>query len=128
MTDGHLVQVAQRVTDLDRAVQWYETVARLPLVARFDEAGIAFFDLGGVRLMLGPNSYSSSLYLRVDDIDTTVGRLVDQGVDVEQGPTRVHVDADGTFGAPGTEEWMAFVHDSEDNLVAFVERRAPSPS
>ena len=38
-------------------------------------------------------------------------------------PHLVHHDADGTFGAAGVGEWMTFFRDSEDNLVALVERR-----
>ena len=32
---------------------------------------------------------------------------------------------DSRLGPAGTEEWMAFVRDSEDNLVGLVSRHAP---
>lgn len=38
-------------------------------------------------------------------------------------PGLVHRDADGTFGAPGDEEWMTFFRDPDGNLLALVSRR-----
>jgi methylmalonyl-CoA/ethylmalonyl-CoA epimerase len=122
---GALVQVAQRTEDLDRAVEFYGTVLGLPLLARFDPPGLAFFDLDGTRLLLGDGNLSSVLYLAVDDIEATVARLTDAGVAFEQDPHLIHTDATGQFGVPGTQDWMAFFRDSEDNLLGLVERRPP---
>ena len=95
-------------------------------MARFDPPGLAFFDLDGTRLLLGDGNLSSMLYLTVDDIDATVQQLLGAGVEFEQGAHRIHVDAAGHFGAPGTEDWMAFFRDSEGNLLGLVERRPPA--
>jgi hypothetical protein len=38
----------------------------------------------------------------------------------------VHVDTDGASGEPGWEEWMAFIRDSEGNLVGLASRHAPT--
>jgi len=38
---------------------------------------------------------------------------------------RAEPDADGSFGVRGTEDWMAFIRDSEGNLAGLVERRPP---
>ena len=65
------------------------------------------------------------LYLTVDDIDATVAQLTAAGVEFEQGAHRIHTDDAGDFGAPGTEDWMAFFRDSEGNLLGLVERRPP---
>lgn len=126
VTVGRLLQVAQRIRNLDRAVECYESVLGLRLIARFDAAQLATFDLGGVRLLLGPNHYSSSLYLQVDDIELAVEEVVGKGARLEQGPTLVHTDEAGTFGTEGTQEWMAFIWDSEENLLGLVERRLPA--
>src|SRR4051812_48630200 len=125
MITGTLTQVAQRSEDLDRAIEFYGTTLGLPLIARFDPPGMAFFDLGGIRLLLGPRHYSSSLYLAVDDINATVAGLTSAGVEFEHLPQRIHVDDKGQFGALGVEDWMAFFWDSERNLVGLVERRLP---
>ena len=126
MLTGVLTQVAQRTVDLDRAIEFYGGVLGLPLLARFDPPGLAFFDLRGTRLILGDGNLSSMLYLAVDDIEATVSQLRAAGVEVEQDAHLIHTDADGRFGVRGTEDWMAFIRDSEGNLVGLVERRPPA--
>ena len=123
MTVVGLHQVALHADDLDRAVTFYRDVLGLRSVARFDPPGLAFFDLGQVRLLLEHGAPSSLLYLLVDDIDAEFARLTAADVAFVGEPHLVHHDADGTFGAAGTGEWMAFFHDTEGNLVALVERR-----
>jgi catechol 2,3-dioxygenase-like lactoylglutathione lyase family enzyme len=49
--DG-LHQVAQKADDLDASVAFYRDVLGLRLIARFDPPGLAFFELGGSRLLL----------------------------------------------------------------------------
>jgi methylmalonyl-CoA/ethylmalonyl-CoA epimerase len=114
------------VDDLDRAVQFYEHVLELDLITRVDDPPMAFFDLGSTRLLLGARHYSSSLFLEVDDLETAVRRMTAAGARFETLPMLMHTDDDGVFGARGVEEWMAFVWDSEGNLVGLVERRPPS--
>lgn len=123
MITGALTQVSQRTEDLDRAVAFYGSVLGLRLLARFDPPGLAFFDLDGTRLLLGDGNLTSMLYLAVDDIDATVEQLTAAGVVFEQGAHLIHTDDTGRFGAPGTEDWMAFFRDSEGNLLGLVERR-----
>src|SRR5690349_14496135 len=107
MTGLH--QVAQHVDDLDRATAFYRDVLQLPFIARFDPPGLAFFDLGGTRLLLEAGASSALLYLRVDDIQATVADLRSKGVTVEHDPHVIFKDDDGTFGNKGEEEWMAFI-------------------
>lgn len=123
MTVEALHQVAVHVGDMDRAVAFYRDVVGLRLVARFDPPGLAFFDLGGVRLLLEAAAPSSLLYLRVDDVAATRDRLVAAGVTFVDEPHLIFSDAEGLFGPAGTGEWMTFFHDPEGNLVALVERR-----
>jgi methylmalonyl-CoA/ethylmalonyl-CoA epimerase len=118
-----LHQIAQHADDLDRAVAFYRDVLGLPFIARFDPPGLAFFDLDGTRLLLEGNATATLLYLEVDDIDEAFSRLTAAGVSFLGEPHRIHRDDDGTFGPPGNEEWMAFFHDTEQNVLALVERR-----
>jgi methylmalonyl-CoA/ethylmalonyl-CoA epimerase len=119
-------QVAQRVDDLDRAVGFYRDTLDLPLIARFDPPGLAFFDLGNVRLLLERGASSATLYLQVADIESAVASLSSRDVEIVDAPHLIFSDDEGTFGHAGTEEWMAFFRDSEGNLVGLVERRHAS--
>ena len=117
-----LRQVAQRAVDLDRAIAFYRTVLGQGPIARFDPPGLAFFDLDGTRLLLDVNAPSSLLYLEVDDVPTAIARLRTLGVEVDTEPHVVSPDPDGVFDAPG-DEWLAFVRDSEGNLLGLMSRR-----
>jgi len=121
-----LHQIAQHVDDLDRAVAFYADVLGCELIARFDPPGLAFLRLGSVRLLLDRAAPSALIYLRVDDVGTAADRLRAAGVTIETAPHLVHADADGVFGEPGWEEWMAFIRDSEGNLVGIASRHAPA--
>ena len=92
-----------------------------PPTARFDPPGLLFFDLDGVRLLLDVNAPSALLYLRVDDVAATVERLRGRGVVVESEPHVIFRHEDDTLGPAGTDEWHAFVRDSEGNLVGLVQ-------
>ena len=82
-----------------------------------------FFEVGGLRLLLDRGAPSALHYLGVDDLDATVARLRDAGVAVESEPHLIFGHDDDTLGPAGTDEWMAFVRDSEGNLVGLVEQR-----
>jgi methylmalonyl-CoA/ethylmalonyl-CoA epimerase len=119
-----LKQVAQRATDLDASVAFYEGELGLRLLGRFEPPGLAMLDLGdGVRLLLEGAASSATIYLAVDDLDATCERLSGQGVTIESMPHLVHRDTEGTFGPAGGEEWMAFLRDPAGNLVGLMERR-----
>jgi len=120
----NLVQIAQHADDLERASAFYAELLGSPPTATYDPPGLVFFDLGGVRLLLDRGAPSALLYLRVDDIDETVGRLRGAGVAVESEPHVIFGHEDDTLGPAGTDEWQAFVRDSEGNLVGLVEQRA----
>lgn len=122
-TVAGLQQVAQHVDDLDRAVGFYRDVLGLRLITRFDPPGLAFFDLGGPRLLLEAAAPSALLYLRVADVIEATDRLRAAGVAIEGEPHLIHADRDGLFGTAGEEEWMAFFRDSENNLVGLSSAR-----
>ena len=118
-------QIAQRTDDLDRAIAFYRDVLGLRFVAKFDPPGLAFFDFGNVRLLLERGETPPALlYLEVDDIDAATRTLREAGVVFVDAPHLIHRDDEGQFGPAGTEEWMAFFRDSEQNLLGLVERRA----
>jgi len=110
-------QIAVTVGDLDRAVAFYQGVLRLPLLFQFP--GLAFFDCGGVRLMLSrpekPELAGTSiLYYRVPSIGAAASALEAQGVTLLQQPSVVHRDA-------RHELWLAFLQDSEGNHLGLMQ-------
>ncbi len=121
--DPGLVQVAQRAEDLERATRFYTDLLGRGPTASYDPPGLVFFDLGGTRLLLETRAPSAVLYLRVDDIDAEIARLEGLGVTVSGRPHVIFQHDDDTLGPAGTEEWQAFVVDSEGNSVGLVELR-----
>jgi methylmalonyl-CoA/ethylmalonyl-CoA epimerase len=119
-----LHQVAQHAEDLDRAVAFYTGMLGAELIARFDPPGLAFLRIGNARLLLERGAPSALIYLRVNDVRIAATSLADREVTIESPPRRIHVDTDGVFGEPGWEEWMAFIKDSEGNLVGLASRHA----
>ena len=120
-----LHQIAMNVADLDAAEVFYRDVVGVRFVARFDPPGLLFFDFDGVRVLFeqGDGGQSSVLYLWVDDIDAAVADLEAKGVAFTSGPHAIHKDEDGTFGAAGETEWMAFFEDPSGNTLALATRR-----
>ncbi|MFC7595796.1 VOC family protein [Terrabacter sp. GCM10028922] len=118
-----LVQIAQHADDLGRASAFYADLLGAQPLATYDPPGLVFFDLDGVRLLLDRGAPSALHYLRVDDIDATVERLRASGVSVEAEPHVIFSHEDDTLGPADTDEWMAFVKDSEGNVVGLVEQR-----
>ena len=118
-----LVQIAQHADDLDRAAAFYADLLGTAPTGRFDPPGLLFFDLDGVRLLLDRGAPTGLHYLAVDDVVGTVERLRAQGVVVEAEPHVIFRHADDRLGPAGTDEWQAFVRDSEGNLLGLVEQR-----
>ena len=118
-----LLQVAQRAADLDRAATWYAALLGAGPAATYDPPGLVFFDLDGVRLLLDRVAPTALHYFPVDDIEAAVARLRAGGTPVESEPHVIFSHADATLGPAGTDEWQAFVRDSEGNLVGLVEQR-----
>jgi methylmalonyl-CoA/ethylmalonyl-CoA epimerase len=112
-----LGQVAINVRDIERATAFYRDTLGLPVL--FSAGKMAFFDCGGVRLMLAlPEKAefdhpASILYFHVADIMAAHGQLLAQGVRFETAPQIV-------ARMPAADLWMAFFRDSEDNLMALM--------
>lgn len=111
-------QIAIPVGDLDRAVVFYGEVIGLRLLFRAPP-GLAFFDCGGVRLMLsrpeGPDAPAqvATLYYMVEDIAAAWRGLTDRGAKFIDEP---HCIAQ----LPDHDLWMTFCRDSEGNLVGLM--------
>jgi methylmalonyl-CoA/ethylmalonyl-CoA epimerase len=113
-----LGQVAVRGFDMERAIGFYRDVIELPFLF---QAGpnLAFFDCGGVRLMLDipedkrTDHPASVLYYRVEEIQSAYGALVARGAQAESEPHLV-------AKMPDHELWMAFFQDPEGNIVALM--------
>ncbi|MDI2032921.1 VOC family protein [Paenarthrobacter nitroguajacolicus] len=116
------VQVAQHAEDLQRAAAFYTALLGAEPQALFDPPGLLFFDVGGVRLLLEKGAPSSLLYLEVGDLHGTVASLRSRGVHVIAEPRMIYTHEDDLLGPADSEEWMAFVEDSEGNTVGLVSR------
>jgi methylmalonyl-CoA/ethylmalonyl-CoA epimerase len=131
LTLGSLHQVALPCSDLPRAVAFYRDVLGLRLIAQFSPPGLAFFALGDTRLLVdaaGESKHAAGvLYLRVADIHAAAKELRARGVALDSEPHCIFPDDDGTFGAAGEEEWMAFFRDPDGNVLALAARMQPTP-
>lgn len=111
-----LGQVSRATLDIEAALRWYRDV--LGLDHLFTAGDMAFFDVGGTRLMLSASAdgvgAESILYLRVADIREAHERLSAAGVHFLNAPHRVHRHDDGS------EEWMAFFEDPEKRPLALM--------
>ena len=106
-------QISINVQDLQRATVFYRDVLGLPLL--FTVPHLAFFDCGGVRLMLGRaetpqfDHPSSILYFRVPDLNAAYQQLVALGAKIFAPPRLI-------APMPTHDLWMAAFYDSEGNL------------
>ena len=117
---GPIGQIARSVSDVAATEKWYRDVLGLPRLYTFGP--LAFFDLGGTRLMLsqeGGATKESVLYLRVPDIGAAHAALAARGVAFTHAPHMIHRHADGT------EEWMAFFEDPDARPMAIMSQKKP---
>lgn len=114
-------QIGLKVSNLDRAVAFYTDLLQAKPIATFASSGFAFFDLQGVRLFLDVNAPKSAIYLEFSDVRTTIEKLRINGVKIVNEPHVVFPDPDGLFDKPGNE-WLAFIEDSEGNLIGLMSR------
>jgi len=110
-------QIAINVHDTNRAVEFYRDILGMKLL--FKAGYLAFFDCGGVRLMLSPpekpefDHPSSILYFKVDDIQSSYARLVQTSVKTEDQPHLV-------ARMPDHDLWLSAFRDSEGNLMCLM--------
>ncbi len=114
---ANIGQIAINVHDTARAVDFYRDALGLKLL--FTAGNLAFFDCGGVRLMLSTperpefDHPSSILYFRVADIQSAFARLVERNPKTESEP---HIVA----RMPDHDLWLAEFRDSEGNIMALM--------
>jgi methylmalonyl-CoA/ethylmalonyl-CoA epimerase len=115
-----ILQVAQHADDLDRAAAFYEALLGGPPAGRFDPPGLLFFNVGRSRLLLEKAATSALVYLQVNDVRATLEQLRERQVEIVGEPHVIFSHTDDTLGPAGTDEWMAFIRDSEGNTVGLV--------
>jgi DNA-binding CsgD family transcriptional regulator/catechol 2,3-dioxygenase-like lactoylglutathione lyase family enzyme len=118
---GPLAQIARSVRDIRKSEDWYRDVLGLPHLYTF--GNLAFFDCGGVRLMLSQESSApaaeSILYLRAANIESAHLLLKSRGVVFINAPHLIHKHADGT------EEWLAMFNDPEGRPLGLMAQARP---
>jgi methylmalonyl-CoA/ethylmalonyl-CoA epimerase len=111
-------QIAINAHDVDRAAAFYQDALGLKLLFKAPP-GLAFFDCGGVRLMLTLpekpefDHPSSILYFAVPDIQAAHAGMKEKAVQFQDEP---HVVA----RMPDHDLWMVFFRDSEGNLMGLM--------
>ena len=103
---------------MERAADFYQHVLGLRLLFKAPP-GLAFFDCGGVRLMIDHpekaefDHPSSILYFAVPDIHSACATMREKGVKFVDEPHMI-------ARMPDHDLWMTFFHDPEDNLLALM--------
>lgn len=118
---GALGQIARTVRNIAESEAWYRGVLRVPHLYTFGT--LAFFDLGGTRLMLSQKEElpaESLLYFVAADIDAEHAALAARGVQFLNAPHMIHRHADGT------EEWMCFFKDPEGRPLGLMSKVQPT--
>ena len=114
-------QIAIRVHDLARATAFYRDVLELKFL--FAAPNLAFFEVGGIWLMLSPAEQpefdhpASILYFDVADIGAVHGTLQGRGVTFRTEPHAIHRDGN-------RELWLSDFYDSEQNTYALRQWKA----
>jgi methylmalonyl-CoA/ethylmalonyl-CoA epimerase len=118
-----VAQIAYSVADLARSVAFYRDTLGLRFLFEAPPA-LAFFDCGGVRLMLSaqPGEAAASrpiVYFKVTEIQAAVDALRGRGAAIRSEP---HVIA--RLGA--TDLWLAFTEDPDGNPVGLMSEQPPA--
>jgi len=114
---GRIHQISMRAHDIERAVRFYRDALGLPLLFTAPP-GLAFFNCGGVRLMLSRpepefDHPGSVLYFYVDNIAESHQQLASRGVTFRSAPHKIATLAD-------REVWLADFDDTEGNVLALM--------
>lgn len=111
-------QIFVNVQDLERAIAFYRDTLGMTFLFQAPP-NMAFFDCGGIRLMLGVadrpelNHHASIIYYKVADIQATHETLKANGVKFIVAPHLV-------AKMPAYDLWLADFYDSEDNVLALM--------
>lgn len=111
-------QIAVRVRELERAIRFYRDVLGMRFLFQAPP-GLAFFDCGGVRLLLDMpqdaefDHPASVIYYSVSDIGAAHETLKARGVEFLREPHLI-----ANLGH--VEVWMAFFRDPDENVLALM--------
>ena len=112
---GEIGQIALTAENLAEATAFYRDVLGMKLL--FEVSGMAFFQCGSVRLLLGSAERvthpAAIIYYRVDDIQAACDALRDRGAAIEREPRLTHKSEE-------QELWLAFLRDSEGHMLALM--------
>ncbi len=127
---GRIGQIAVPVSDVGRAAAFYRDVLGMRFL--FETPTLAFFDADGVRLMLSaPEPEAAAvpvgedppraapswvLYFQVKELELAVRNFTARGAELERGPHFV-------ASLPDHDLWMAFIRDSEGNVIGLMHER-----
>jgi methylmalonyl-CoA/ethylmalonyl-CoA epimerase len=117
MNLSKLAQIALSTRDLPKAVAFYRDTLGLKLL--FEVSGMAFFDAGGIRLMIGPAHHTGDLqnntyvYFDAGDWHATEDALAKRGLKFER-PAEV------VQREPGKEHAIRFFKDPDGNALAIM--------
>ena len=117
-TLNQIGQIFVNVKDLDRAVAFYRDILGMTFLFQAPP-NMAFFDCGGIRLMLGIadrpdlNHPASIIYYKVDDIERVYDVFNSRGVEFIVKPHLV-------APMPTYDLWLADFNDSEGNILALM--------
>jgi methylmalonyl-CoA/ethylmalonyl-CoA epimerase len=115
-----ITQILIPCKEVPRAVAFYRDVLGIPLL--FEAGPLAFFQCGTTRLMIGiPETPeidhpSSIVYFTTGDIEASAATLTAKGARVVNEPHLI-----ANMG--GKEIWLCEWHDTEGNVMAFMEER-----
>lgn len=110
-------QIAITVHDLDRAVAFYRDTLGMRFL--FQVPNLAFFDCGGIRILLGKpekpeqDHPGSVLYFKVADIQASWAALMEKGVKAVEPPVLVAPMKDHDL-------WIGAFEDLDGNPLALM--------
>ena len=117
---GRIGQIALSVKDLDRATAFYRDTLGLKHLFTA-QPGMAFFDCGGVRLLLGKEELGSTpfvVYYQVPDLSRAHEAVTARGAAVLTAPHRV-------ARLPDHDLWLGEYRDSEGHAFALMHEVRP---
>lgn len=115
---GSIGQIAIAVSDIKKSVNFYRDTLELKLLFEAPP-GLAFFDCGGVRLMLTipqgdeRDHRTSVIYYKVNDIEAATIALKAKGVSFIHEPQM-------TAKMEDHELWIGFIRDPDENLIGIM--------
>lgn len=117
-TLNQIGQIFVNVKDLDRAIAFYRDILGMTFLFQAPP-NMAFFDCGGIRLMLGIpdrpelDHPASIIYYKVEDIERVYEVFRSRGVEFIVKPHLV-------APMPTYDLWLADFKDSEGNILALM--------